>query len=71
MTFLFLFFFPDGGVFLALGSNFKLYLCLLASRAAWYGGIAVLKMSSFAEILESLFSIFFGKFLMIEGGWLL
>ena len=70
VTFLFLFFVLVG-VFLAFGSNFNLCLYSLASRAAWYGGMAVIKISSLAEILESLFSIFLGRFLRIEGGWLL
>ena len=49
-----------GGLSLALGSNLSLCLKPLASRAAWYGGMAVVKISSLAETLESLFSIFLG-----------
>ena len=52
-----------------LYSNLHVYP-LLAS-AAWYSGIALLKMSSFDDIYESLLFIPSGTALMTEGGWLL
>ena len=52
-----------------LYSNLCVYP-LLAS-AAWYSGIALLKMSSFDDISESHLFIPSGTALMTEGGWLL
>lgn len=48
-------------------------LCVypLLASAAWYSGIALLKMSSFDDISESRLFIPSGTALMTEGGWLL
>ena len=68
VTFLFLFFFWDLVPCLAFGSKVNSWSYSEASRAAWYGGIASLKMSSFAEIFDNLFSMFLGKFFKIVLG---
>ena len=67
VTFLFLFLLLPVPC-LAFGSKVNSCSYSLASRAAWYGVLASLNMSSFAEILESLFSMFLGKFLRIDLG---
>ena len=53
------------------GSNWRLKLYPHSLRAFWYGGIASLKISSFAEMLFSLLFTAAGRFLVMEGGWLL
>ena len=68
VTFLFLFFLWGLVPCLAFGSKVNSWLYSEASRAAWYGGIAYLKMASFAEILDNLFSIFLCKFFKIDLG---
>ena len=49
----------------------NLYVYPLLVSAAWYSGVALLKMSSFDDISESRLLIQSGTALMTEGGWLL
>ena len=49
----------------------NLYVYPLLASAAWFSGVALLKMSSFDDISESRLFIPSGTALMMEGGWLL
>ena len=54
----------------AVGSNFKVWLYLFLVNSDWYKGAAVLKISSFADILDSRLFIDNGMFRRMDGGWL-
>ena len=66
----FLVLFLPPSLFLAFGSNFSLWLNPLASSAAWYGTAASSNTSSFEDLEDNLWLMFFGAFLWIGGGWL-